>query len=77
MLKFARKCFFVFITTKLHHIEKSTENRMHERNSLGKKNGNSQSKGRLEIWFALVYWTKRMDRSVLPKSTGLADALRW
>ena len=76
MLKLARKCFFVFITTKLHHIEKSTENRMHERNSLGKKNDNSQSKGCLENRFALVYWTKQMDQSVLPKSTGLADALR-
>ena len=54
MLKFARQLFFVSISTKLHHIEKSTEDRMHERSPLGKKINNSQSIGRIENRFKVV-----------------------
>ena len=54
MLKFLKKTFIVFITTKLRHIEKSPKDRMHEQNSLGKKIDNS----RFENWFRLVSCTK-------------------
>ena len=79
LLKIHTKTFFVFITTKLRHIEKSTEERMHERNLLGKKTDNSQSKGRLENRFTMVYCTNGltiMDIRPPPKSAGLAHLLR-
>ena len=42
MLIFVEKMLnFVFITTKLGHIEKSIEDRMHEWSPLGKKISNS------------------------------------
>ena len=73
---------FLFITTKLRHIENSIVDRMHEQNLLGKKLITANQEAAYKI--GLVYWTKQMDKNGPKRSSridgtgGLAQvAISW